>query len=69
MVAVEISSTTSPTTVVARLSAWACDKIGDCGAMFLSLLHAATVTPKAATASASSECCTVRMSILHEFHG
>src|SRR5690349_24681931 len=58
-VAVSISPATSETTVVARLSALACERSGVAGAM-LSLLHAAT--PRTAAASARSGYCIVRIS-------
>jgi hypothetical protein len=56
IVAVEISPTISATTVVERLSAWACDMSGVVGAVPLSLLHAVTSTrATAAPASVSND--------------
>src|SRR6266436_9141812 len=62
IVAVPISPAISATTVVARLSAWACDKRGVVGAVPLSLLHAVTSTRAApAPASASNDWRMVRI--------
>src|SRR5213594_4598690 len=62
IVAVPISPTISVTTVVARLSAWACDKRGVVGAVPLSLLHAVTsARAAAAPANANSDWGMVRI--------
>src|SRR3989442_15073986 len=52
IVAVVISPATSATTVLARLSAWTCDKTGAAGAGPPSLVHAGT--PRATTAAVPS---------------
>src|SRR5437016_8308958 len=59
IVAVVISPATSATTVLARLSAWTCDKTGVAGAVPPSLLHA--VTPRATTAAVPSASSGVRV--------